>query len=60
MAVYIQKLTKYRGYYRLTLPKALVEDVGLDKADVLQITKLTRFTLAVREYHGKKTRKRSI
>ena len=44
----------------MTLPKSLVESMGLDKAELLQITKFSRHTLAVREYHGEKAKKSGL
>jgi len=56
MAVYIQKLTKYMGYYRLTLPKALVENLDLDKAKVVEVYEGEGDIIMIKEYNGKKRR----
>jgi len=52
MAIYIQKLTNDRGYYRTVLPKELVESLGLDQAPLLEIMQGAAHTIIIKEYHG--------
>jgi len=54
MAIWIQKITKTKHQYRVTLPKDLVKLTGLDKARVVEITKMDKGVIKIREYHARK------
>ena len=60
MAVYIQKLTKANGQYRLSLPRTLLESAGLDKTRVLELWVTKKSIINIREYHGRKETERTV
>ena len=55
--IYIQKLTESRGQYSVTLPKHLVESIGLNKARIVEIWKTEESVIHIREYHAKEAKK---
>lgn len=40
VALWIQKLTEYKGQYRVTIPKKLAEEIGADKWKVVVMSKM--------------------
>lgn len=57
MAIWIQKITEWGGQFRVTLPKDLVKIAGLDKARVVEVSKVKKGVIKIEEYHGKKANK---
>lgn len=60
MALFIHRITKDRGQYRVTLPKELIENLGLEKTRVVEIWEGEDDTINIKEYHGKRKKKRDI
>ena len=58
MAIHIHKLTNQHGQYKLTLPKKLVEEIGLDKVDLIEIWETENKIIHVREYYARKRKRR--
>ena len=56
----LRTLVNDRGQYRITLPKHLVEEMGFKRGDVMQISKLTKYTLAIRRLNDKRYKKWDI
>jgi len=54
MPIWINKLYKQGGQYRVTLPHNLVKELGLQKARVVEISKIEDGSIKIKEYHGKK------
>ncbi|MBA7494438.1 hypothetical protein ES702_05014 [subsurface metagenome] len=59
MPIFIQKLSDSGGQYRVTLPKDLLKQAGLEKARVVEIWVTEESIVHMKEYNAKKTRKRS-
>lgn len=53
MACFIHKITKDRGQYRVTLPKEIVEEIGIDKARAVEIWSTEESVIHIMEYCGK-------
>jgi len=60
MAIYIQKLSKSGGQYRVTLPKDLIKMLGLEKARVVEIWETEGHIIHMREYYGKRNKERRL
>lgn len=58
MAIFIQKMSESGGQYRVTLPKQLLKEAGLEEARVVEIWVTEGSIIHMREYHGKRARKR--
>ena len=58
MPIFIQKLSESGGQYRVTLPKDLLKQAGLEKARVVEIWVTEESIVHIKEYHGKNIRKR--
>ena len=58
MPIWIQKISDSGGQFRITLPKDLIKALGFEKARVVEIWEGEDDTIHMKEYHGKKTRKR--
>ncbi len=58
MPIFIQKLSESGGQYRVTLPKDLLKQAGLEKARVVEIWVTEESVIHIQEYHAKKTSKR--
>lgn len=56
MAIWIQKINNSGGQYRITIPKDLAKIAGLDKARVVEITKIRKGVIRIKEYYGKEER----
>lgn len=54
MAVFIHRITKDRGQYRVTLPKELIENLGLEKTRVVEIWEGEDDTINIQEYHAER------
>ena len=54
MAIYIQKIGPSGGQYRITLPKQLLKQAGLEKARVVEMWVTEESIVHIREYHAKK------
>ena len=60
MAIFIQKLATSGGQYRVTLPKDLLKQAGLEKARVVEIWVTEDSIVHIREYHAKKRAKYKV
>lgn len=56
----LRKLQYFGDQFRLEIPKKLVYDLEWKKGDVIQINKLTKFTLAIRRKDDKRAKKWSV
>lgn len=56
MPIWINKIYKQGGQYRVTLPKNLVKELGFEKARIVEISKTSDGSIKIKEYHGKKTK----
>jgi len=56
MPIWIQKLSKSGGQYRVTLPKNMIKNLGLEKARVVEMWGTEGHIIHIKEYHGKKSR----
>ena len=52
MARYIVKVTQSEGQTRITIPKMMAEETGLDKAKVVEIWLTEEKIIQLEEYHG--------
>ena len=57
MAIWIQKINESGGQYRVTIPKDLIKVAGLEKARVVEITKVSDGVIKIREYKGNEGKK---
>lgn len=57
MAIFIQKISSSGGQYRVTLPKELLKEAGLEKARVVEIWVNKESVVNIKEYHAKKRAK---
>lgn len=53
MASYIVKVTQSEGQTRITIPKVMAGETGLDKAKVVEVWKTEEHIIHIKEYHGK-------
>jgi len=60
MPIFIQKISDSGGQYRVTLPKQLLKQAGLEKARVVEIWVTEESIIHIKEYHAKEARKRPI
>lgn len=58
MAIFIQKIGPSGGQYRVTLPKMLLKQAGLEKARVVEMWVTEESVVHIREYNAKTARKR--
>jgi len=58
MPIFIQKLSESGGQYRVTLPKDLLKQAGLEKARVVEIWVTEESIVHIKEYHAKNIRKK--
>ena len=58
MPIWIQKISDSGGQFRITLPKDLVKALGFEKARVVEIWEGEDDTIIMKEYHGKKTKRK--
>ena len=59
MAIFIQKIGPSGGQYRVTLPKQLLKQAGLEKARVVEMWVTEGNMIIIKEYNAKtKARKR--
>ena len=59
MPKYIVKVSHDRDQTRVTIPKMLAKEIGLDKAIIAIIRKIDSRTITMREWNGKKRGDRS-
>ncbi len=60
MAIFIQKIGPSGGQYRVTLPKLLLKQAGLEKARVVEMWVTEESIVHIKEYHAKKRAKRRV
>ena len=60
MAIFIQKIGPSGGQYRVTLPKMLLKQAGLEKARVVEMWVTEESVVHIKEYHGKKRDNRRV
>jgi len=60
MIIDIVKVTHSSGQTRITIPKRIAEETGLDKAYMVEIEQGWDKTIIVKEWDGSKKRKRDI
>jgi bifunctional DNA-binding transcriptional regulator/antitoxin component of YhaV-PrlF toxin-antitoxin module len=60
MAIFIQKISSSGGQFRVTLPKDLLKQAGLEKARVVEMWVTEDSIVHIREYHAKKRRKTRV
>ena len=58
MPIFIQKISKSGGQYRVTLPKDLIKGTRLEKARVVEIWETENGIIHICEYNEKRARKR--
>jgi bifunctional DNA-binding transcriptional regulator/antitoxin component of YhaV-PrlF toxin-antitoxin module len=57
---YVQKLIKNKEQYSVTIPKALVKEMGLDKYRVVMLWGTEEHIIHIEGYDAKRTEKRDI
>lgn len=55
MASYQVKVSRYKGQTRITIPRKLAVDTGLDKAKIVTVFKLWKRGVGIERYSGKET-----
>jgi antitoxin component of MazEF toxin-antitoxin module len=60
MAIFIQKISNSYGQYRVTLPRNLLKQAGLDKARVVEMWVTENSIVHIKEYHAKKIKDRRV
>lgn len=60
MTIFIQKMGIYGNQYRVTLPKDLLKQAGLEKARVVEMWVTEESIVHIKEYHAKKRRKTRV
>ena len=60
MAIFVQKIGPSGGQYRVTLPKLLLEQAGLEKVRVVEMWVTEESIIHIKEYHGRKKTKGRI
>ena len=58
MPIFIQKLSESGGQYRVTLPKDLLKQAGLEKVRVVEIWVTEDHIIHMREYNAKRAYER--
>ncbi|GAF78171.1 unnamed protein product [marine sediment metagenome] len=60
MPIWINKIYKQGGQYRVTLPKNLMKELGFEKVRVVEISKRSDGSINIKEYHAKKRAKNRV
>lgn len=60
MSHWIVKLTRNRGQTRVTLPRLLIAEMGLEDVELVRLQKGIKGGILIEEYHGQSKEKRDI
>ena len=57
---WVVRLTKHGGQYRITLPRGLLSDAGLEDVEFVKLSRAVRGRIIIEEYYGQSKEKRDL
>jgi len=60
MYKHVVKITQYKGQTRVTIPKVIAKETGIDKAVIVIMESMKDKSIKIKEYHGKDVKKRDL